>query len=121
MDVMELANSLPMWIACGIPVIFVMIQALLFARTAYPEMWRCFPSEESVPNALTFEYMGSILSRVHRLSRRGGGFLPANISRADIRKKDNREVRKYLRYRDIFPDSPSMQVCKTFFPMHRES
>lgn len=35
MDVMKLANSLPMWIACGIPVVFVMIQALLFAREAY--------------------------------------------------------------------------------------
>lgn len=35
MDVMKLANSLPMWIACGIPVVFVMVQALLFAREAY--------------------------------------------------------------------------------------
>lgn len=25
MDVMKLANSLPMWIGCGIPVVFVMI------------------------------------------------------------------------------------------------
>ena len=35
MDVMELANSLPMWIACGIPVVFVIIQAVLFMREAY--------------------------------------------------------------------------------------
>ena len=32
---MDIANSIPMWIACGIPVIFVLIQAVLFARGAY--------------------------------------------------------------------------------------
>ena len=35
MDVMQIANGLPMWIACGIPVVFVIIQAALFARGAY--------------------------------------------------------------------------------------
>ncbi len=35
MDVMELANSIPMWIACGIPVVMVIVQALLFAKGAY--------------------------------------------------------------------------------------
>lgn len=35
MNVMEIANSFPMWIACGIPVVFVMVQAFLFAKGAY--------------------------------------------------------------------------------------
>ena len=35
MDVMQIANGLPMWIACGIPVMFVIVQAVLFAKKAY--------------------------------------------------------------------------------------
>ena len=35
MDVMKIANGAPMWIACGIPVVFVVIQAILFAKGAY--------------------------------------------------------------------------------------
>ncbi len=35
MDVMKLANSIPMWIACGIPVVLVVVQAVLFAKGAY--------------------------------------------------------------------------------------
>ena len=35
MDVMQIANGIPMWIACGIPVVLVVIQAVLFARGAY--------------------------------------------------------------------------------------
>lgn len=34
-DVMNLANSIPMWIACGIPVALVIVQSVLFARGAY--------------------------------------------------------------------------------------
>ncbi len=34
MDAMQVANSLPMWIACGIPVIIVIVQAVLFSRGA---------------------------------------------------------------------------------------
>ena len=32
MDVMSIANSPAMWIACGIPVLFVIFQAVLFLR-----------------------------------------------------------------------------------------
>ena len=32
MDAMKIANSIPMWIACGIPVILVIAQALIFAK-----------------------------------------------------------------------------------------
>lgn len=35
MDAMKIANSISMWIACGIPVIFVIMQAVLFARGAF--------------------------------------------------------------------------------------
>ncbi len=35
MNAMEIANSIPMWIACGVPVLLVLVQALVFARNAY--------------------------------------------------------------------------------------
>lgn len=35
MDVMKIANSLPMWIACGIAVTLVMVQAIIFALNSY--------------------------------------------------------------------------------------
>lgn len=35
MDAMKIANGLPMWIACGIPVVLVLVQALVFARNAW--------------------------------------------------------------------------------------
>ncbi|MCF0140986.1 MAG: DUF5058 family protein [Mogibacterium sp.] len=34
MDVMQMANSLPMWIACGIPVCLVIVQACLFLKSS---------------------------------------------------------------------------------------
>lgn len=35
MDAMKIANGLPMWIACGIPVCMVLIQAITFFKKAY--------------------------------------------------------------------------------------
>ena len=35
MDAMKIANSLPMWIACGSAVALVVVQALIFAKNAY--------------------------------------------------------------------------------------
>lgn len=35
MSALEIANSAPMWIACGIPVILVIVQSVLFIRKAY--------------------------------------------------------------------------------------
>ena len=32
---MKIANSIPMWLACALPVAFVILQAVLFARGAY--------------------------------------------------------------------------------------
>ncbi len=35
MNAMEIANSIPMWIACGVAVLLVIIQAVIFTRQAY--------------------------------------------------------------------------------------
>lgn len=35
MEVMQIANSFPMWIACGVPVLLVVVQAALFARDSF--------------------------------------------------------------------------------------
>ena len=35
MDAMQIANSLPMWIACGSAVLLVVVQALVFAKNAF--------------------------------------------------------------------------------------
>lgn len=35
MDAMQIANSLPMWIACGVAVALVVVQALIFAKNAF--------------------------------------------------------------------------------------
>ena len=35
MDAMKIANSIPMCLACALPVAFVILQAVLFARGAY--------------------------------------------------------------------------------------
>lgn len=35
MDAMQIANSLPMWIACGVAVLLVVVQALVFAKNAF--------------------------------------------------------------------------------------
>lgn len=35
MDAMQIANSLPMWIACGCAVLLVIVQAVIFAKNAF--------------------------------------------------------------------------------------
>ncbi len=35
MDAMKIANSTPMWVACGLAVLLVMIQSIVFTRQAY--------------------------------------------------------------------------------------
>lgn len=34
MDAMQLANSLPMWLACGTAVFLVVVQAVIFTKKA---------------------------------------------------------------------------------------
>ena len=38
MDAMKIANSIPMWLACALPVAFVILQAVLFACLLYTSM-----------------------------------------------------------------------------------
>ena len=52
MDVMQIANGLPMWIACGIPVVFVMIQAIFFARGAYSAGKKVGLADEKMKKAI---------------------------------------------------------------------
>ena len=33
-DIMKIANSIPMWIACGTAVILVIVQAVIFAKSS---------------------------------------------------------------------------------------
>ena len=35
MDALQIANSLPMWIACGLAVGLVVVQAAIFAKNAW--------------------------------------------------------------------------------------
>ncbi len=35
MNAMEIANGIPMWVACGIPVLLVLAQAFIFAKNAF--------------------------------------------------------------------------------------
>lgn len=41
MDAMQLANSLPMWLACGTAVLLVVFQAVIFTKRPWtpPRRW----------------------------------------------------------------------------------
>ena len=60
MDVMQIANGLPMWIACGIPVVFVVIQAVLFAKGAYNAGKKVGLSDEKMKKAMKSSAVTSI-------------------------------------------------------------
>ena len=51
MDAMKIANSIPMWIACGIPVILVIAQALIFAKKSYSAGKKIGLTEKQMKNA----------------------------------------------------------------------
>ena len=52
MDAMKIANSIPMWIACGIPVILVIAQALIFAKKSYSAGKKIGLTEKQMKNAI---------------------------------------------------------------------
>lgn len=60
MDAMQLANSLPMWIACGIPVAFVVLQSALFARGAYGAGKKIGLTEKQMKKAIKSSAVTSI-------------------------------------------------------------
>ena len=60
MDAMKIANSIPMWIACGIPVILVIAQALIFAKKSYSAGKKTGLTEKQMKNAIKSSAITSI-------------------------------------------------------------
>lgn len=52
MDAMKIANGLPMWIACGLPVVLVLVQALIFAGNAWRAGNKIGLTEEQMKRAV---------------------------------------------------------------------
>ena len=70
MDVMQIANGIPMWIACGIPVVLVVIQAVLFARGAYGAGKKMGLGEDKMKKAakmLEYEIAAELRDEIIRL------------------------------------------------------
>ena len=61
MDAMKIANSIPMWIACGIPVILVIAQALIFAKKSYSAGKKIGLTEKQMKNAIKSSAITSIV------------------------------------------------------------
>ncbi|MCD8089249.1 MAG: DUF5058 family protein [Clostridiales bacterium] len=59
-DAMEIANSIPMWIACGIAVCLVLLQAVIFAVKAYKAGPKVGLSEKQMKKALKSSAITSI-------------------------------------------------------------
>lgn len=60
MSTMQIANGLPMWIACSIPVLLVVFQAVLFAKKAYQAGPRVGLSEKQLKTAIRSSAITSI-------------------------------------------------------------
>ncbi len=69
MDVMNLANSIPMWIACGIPVLLVIVQAVLFAKSAYGAGKNVGLTDTQMKKAMKSSAVTSISSQRSRQTR----------------------------------------------------
>lgn len=60
MKVMEIANSLPMWIACGFAVALVLAQAVIFAVNAYKAGSKVGLTEQQMKGAIKSSAITSI-------------------------------------------------------------
>lgn len=60
MKVMEIANSLPMWIACGFAVALVLVQAVIFAVNAYKAGSKVGLTEQQMKGAIKSSAITSI-------------------------------------------------------------
>lgn len=60
MDAMQIANSVPMWIACGIAVALVVLQAVLFALKAYQAGPKVGLTKEQMKRAIKSSAITSI-------------------------------------------------------------
>lgn len=64
MDAMKIANSIPMWLACALPVAFVILQAVLFARGAYKSGKKLGLNDKQMKKAM--KSSGNIDRTIHR-------------------------------------------------------
>ncbi len=60
MDTMKIANSFPMWIACGLAVLLVIAQAVIFAKHAYHAGKKMGITEEQMKKAVKSSAITSI-------------------------------------------------------------
>ena len=60
MDALQIANSLPMWIACGVAVVLVIVQALIFIKKAMDAAPKVGLSKEEVNKAVKSAALTSI-------------------------------------------------------------
>lgn len=60
MSVMEIANSLPMWIACGLAVFLVAAQAVIYAQNSYRAGLKIGITEKQMKNAIKSSAITSI-------------------------------------------------------------
>ena len=65
MDALQIANSFPMWIACGVAVVLVIVQALIFIKKAIDAAPEVGVTKEQVnkaikSSALTWRSRGSL-------------------------------------------------------------
>lgn len=60
MDAMKIANSLPMWIACGIAVLLVVVQAVIFGKYAYKAGKKVGLTEKQMKGAIKSSAITSI-------------------------------------------------------------
>ncbi len=60
MEALKIANSLPMWIACGLAVLLVIIQAVIFLKNSYETGKKMGISEEQMKKAIKSSTITSI-------------------------------------------------------------
>lgn len=60
MDAMKIANSIPMWIACGIAVALVIVQAVVFAKNVYGAGKKIGLTEKQMKKAMKSSAITSI-------------------------------------------------------------
>ena len=60
MDALQIANSLPMWIACGVAVVLVIVQALIFIKKAIDAAPKVGVTKEQVNKAIKSSALTSI-------------------------------------------------------------
>ena len=60
MEALKIANSLPMWIACGLAVLLIIVQAVIFLKNSYDTGKKIGISEEQMKKAIKSSAITSI-------------------------------------------------------------